>query len=94
MSLSISHVVDNFYSALRGAKEFGKIALNEAVSVGSNYILSLVANPVSLNYLGLAAVHLAVMWCYRDHERGLPLAICAGLTSAFYVNLACLHAFA
>jgi hypothetical protein len=36
-------------------------------------------------------MHLLAALCYLKHEGGLPLALCAGLTSALYLNLAMLH---
>jgi hypothetical protein len=51
-------------------------------------------DPHMLNYLGLAAVHLLAGACYLELADGRPLALCAGLTSALYLNLAMLHGVA
>jgi hypothetical protein len=47
--------------------------------------------PTVLIYLGLSVVHLLTALCYLKHEGGLPLALCAAMTSALYFNLAMLH---
>jgi hypothetical protein len=54
----------------------------------------LASNPVSLSYMGLAMVHLIAMHCYLKHRDGHALACCAGLASALYLFLACLHGLA
>jgi hypothetical protein len=47
-------------------------------------------DPYMVNYLCLATVHLFAARFYLKHKDGLPLALCAFLTSAFNLNLAML----
>jgi hypothetical protein len=54
-------------------------------------LIHIATNPVSLGYLGLAAVYLVIMLCYLRHQDGRPLAACAGLASALYAFLALMH---
>ena len=57
-------------------------------------VIPILSNPVSLLYLGLAAIHVIVVRCYLKHQDGRPLAICAGMTSTLYVVLAFVHGLA
>jgi hypothetical protein len=73
------------------AIEKGKLTMLENLLDIIVWISLIRADPHMLNYLGLAAVHLLAALCYLKHEGGLPLALCAGTTSALYLNLAMLH---
>ena len=67
--------------------------MNAIVLQYVSILITAVTSPVSLSYVGLAAVHAVAARYYLKHDGGVPLALCAGLASALYVLLAYLHAF-
>ena len=54
----------------------------------------ILANPLVLLHLGLAAVHTVPAYYHLRHEGGWPLVVCYALISTFYLLLAVLHGLA
>jgi hypothetical protein len=54
----------------------------------------ILANPLVLLHLGLAAAHTVPACYYLRHEGGWPLVVCYALISTFYLLLAVLHGLA